>query len=104
MEIKPHRFTYYQDEDILFEYEVAEGCILLHCIMHSWKPSILRRGYSIFAKFKQDCKDVGISTFRTLSPNPKFAHVFGGKTLTSFAYNGIEYEEVVWELLKEPLH
>ena len=93
--------TYYSNQDFKFEIEQLRDEIFLHCEVYNWKPSALRLGYSVFHTLLEECKTKGIEKVFTITPNPKFAKLFGGETVNSFSNNDIDYEVIVWEL-KQP--
>lgn len=92
------RNTYYKDSDFTLEYEVYEGTLLLHCEVNNWTPSVLRRGYSIFADLVENAIKKGYDKLMTVTPNPHFAKMFNGETVRVVYYLGKEYEVIEWDL------
>lgn len=90
--------TYSETEDYLFRIEYVEDSILLHCEVYNWKPSVLRRGYSVIASLMNEKGKEGYVRLFTVTPNPKFAKLFGGMCINKFYHEGIHYEVVVWDL------
>lgn len=88
----------YQDENILFSFNVYDGKLLIHCEMKDFKLSVLRRSWKIFGAFMNECVDKGIKEFYTVTPNPKFAEIFGGIFSHKMIYENKEYEVYKWEL------
>lgn len=88
----------YKDEDFTVEWEEMEDCLFLHCEVAYWKLSAFRRMYKVFAELKELAVQRGYSSLSTITPNPRFAKLFGGETVNSFIKEGIEYEVVVWVL------
>lgn len=96
------RKVYYKDDNFTLEYEIYNGDMLLHCQYDHWSPSALRRGYSVFADLMKNAYLKGYDRLMTVTPNPKFAKLFGGDTVEVIAYGGIEYEVIVWDLKQQP--
>lgn len=88
----------YKDNDFIVEWEESEGALLLHCEVVYWKLSSLRRMYKVFAELQDIAKQKGYSLLSTITPNPRFAKLFGGETVDSFTREGVEYEVVIWDL------
>lgn len=90
------KMIYYKNNDFIFEYERLGNIVGLHCQVFTWKPSVLRFGYSVFKTFLEFCKSEGVVRIVTITPNPRFAKLFGGVTTKQFLKNNIEYEVVEW--------
>lgn len=88
----------YKDEDFTVEWEEMEDCLFLHCEVKYWKLSAFRRMYKVFAELQDVARQKGFSSLATITPNPRFAKLFGGETVSTLTKEGIEYEVVVWEL------
>lgn len=98
MEIQSHRYSYYKDEDICFEYEVDGLALCMHCTVFRFTPSVMKLLYSLFATFKSEAAGEGISKIYTITPNPRFASMFGGASLHAFTHEGVGYEVIQWIL------
>lgn len=90
---------FYKDSDVCFEYEVEGKDLLLHCEVVRWSPSILKKSYTVFGDFLNTMRKAGFERACTITPNPKFAKVFGGKEVATYEHEGKEYEVVIWELV-----
>ena len=91
-----NKIVIYSDNDVEFSFEDAgDGIALLHCTANTISPSKLKLWYSVFANAKQIMKDYGFNRFMTVSPNPKFCEMFGGKYFEDF---GTTHKVYVWEL------
>lgn len=89
------RNIFYRDDSFSFEYTVDEsGNPVLHCDVFEWKLSTLKKMYKEFASFLQLFKG---KTIYTISPNPKFVSLFGGRTVSVLTVDGKEYEVIVWD-------
>ncbi len=95
------RRTFYQDNDFIIEIEDYLGALVLHCEVSNWKPSVLRKGYSIFAKLEQYAIDNGYSKMLSVSPNPKFCKLVGGVSMSEIVYENKKYEVMIWELQQQ---
>lgn len=80
------------------EIEDTTEFLLLHCNVGVWKLSVLKDMYSCFSRLERYAKDVGYKHLMTITPNPKFARLFGGNILNKFSYEEKQYETIVWEL------
>lgn len=98
METLLPKTVYYQTDDFIFAYDRLYNTVGLHCEVYTWKPSILRFGYSVFKTFLEDCKLNGVTRVVSVTPNPRFAKLFGGTTVKQLIVNGEEQEVIEWEL------
>jgi hypothetical protein len=104
METQLPKFTYYKDEDFILEYQVFERQMNLHCIVNNWNKTSLRKGYSVFKTLQEEARDTGvIDNLFTITPNPKFAKLFGGEKVSEINYNDIKHEVIVWVLKPQQL-
>jgi hypothetical protein len=90
--------TAYEDENYRLEVELVGDIAVLHCSVITWKPSVLRNMYFVFAMLQKTLKEKGYVKMSTISPNPKFAKLFGGETVNTLVHNDIEYEVITWDL------
>jgi hypothetical protein len=98
METQLPKIIYYQDDDFLLEVQQYEGQINLHCTVSNWTPSSLRRGYRVFASLIDEATSLGFDRLLTITPNPKFAKLFGGTVISELDYNNIKHEVIIWVL------
>lgn len=103
METQLPKQVYYQDSTFVLETQFCENNLFIHCEVKTWKPSSLRRGYSVFKSLLSESEQAGISKVVTITPNPKFAKLFGGTTIFEIDYNNIKHEVIVWDLKHKPL-
>lgn len=96
------RKRYYEDPNFFLHYEETEKGLLLHCEATHYSPSVFKQMLKVFARFLNECQENGLERVFTVSPNPKFVKLFGGETVNSFYYEGIYYEEIVWDLKQQP--
>jgi hypothetical protein len=92
------RQVFYKDEDASFEYEVSGSEVLVHCDVNKWTPSVIKKGYRVLGDFMNTMRKQGLDTMVTITPNPKFAKLFGGRSISHIIYEEKEYEVVVWGL------
>ena len=57
--METQRFEFDRNDSYLFEYSFKHGAIFLHCTVYSWKPSVLKKMYSTFAKFTDEAMKMG---------------------------------------------
>lgn len=87
----------YEDEDVLFEYEAMGEDLLLHCEIKQWSHSKFKNMIKVFASFMNQAESLGYKKVFTVTPNPNFAKLFGGRKTNSFEYEGKYYEVVLWD-------
>lgn len=93
------RKLYYEDEDFRLEYAEMYDEVFLHCIVHNWKLSSLKRGYRIFGQFLNEMTEKAIPRVVTVTPNPKFAQLLGGQFVQMATDDkGESYEVYQWVL------
>lgn len=92
------RNSYYKDDNFSLEYEVFNGCLLLHCEVKTWNASVLRRCYSVFSDLQKNAFLKGYEKLITVTPNPKFAKLFNGTMVNEVEYGGEKYEVIEWDL------
>lgn len=95
------RQPFYKNDDFLIEVEALGDTVYLHCLVDNWKPSVLKHLYEVFAIMQGMFESAGYERMATITPNPKFAKLFGGKTVREFEINNKPCEVIVWEL-KQP--
>lgn len=93
METGSHKIVFYSDSDFSFLLSEYDNNTFLHCEVNKWSLSVLKRMYKEFARF---CNTVE-SDFYTVTPNPKFAKLFGGKCLGCVTQDEITYEVIKWD-------
>ncbi len=99
METQSHKNIYFEDEFFRLEYEVADDILNLHCIVRRSTPRAFRNMYNVFGRLLEEAKEKGFKQLMTVTPNPKFAQLFGGTQLcTLISDMGKEYEVYVWDL------
>ena len=89
---------YYEDEHLTLELERHGHQIYLHVQARKWSPSIAKHAYSVLHSLFEDMKDSGYQEAWSITPNPKFAKMFGAYTFTKFQYENKQYEVVKWDL------
>ncbi len=97
METQLPKTTYYKDDDFILELQWHEGQIFLHCEVSNWKLSSLKRMYSVFKSLLTEVKNLEVDRLITITPNPKFAKLFGGTVISDFEYENTNYEVIIWE-------
>jgi hypothetical protein len=98
MEIDSSRIIFFSDKTFTFEYSEFGGLLFIHCNVSSWKLSVLKRMYKVFGEFVNTIS----GEFYTITPNPRFAKLFGGEVVRTATLNGIKYEVIKWELIQSP--
>jgi hypothetical protein len=98
MEMQSLKEVFFQNEDYTLEIEKLDNAVGLHCIVHNWSLSSLKHGYRKVAELMNILQEQGYDYMFTITPNPKFAKLFGGETKHKLTYNNEEYEVVIWEL------
>ena len=88
----------------LVDVEIVENSMLLHCKVAGFSPSVLRALYKVFAQLEDVATRSGLDKMFTITPNKKFASLFGGTSVGVFRINGVEYEEIQWVLKRQTSH
>lgn len=92
------RYTLYQDDSCKLEAEVVSRVAYLHCEVTNWKLSTARKLYSALKTFLDSCEERDIVQVYTITPNPRFAEMYGGRFCGYVTYQGKEYEVFKWAL------
>lgn len=92
------RHVAYKDEDFQIDVQPVNDVVHLHCYVFNWKPSVLKKIYSVFTYLKELFSVSGYAYMATITPNPKFAKLFGGEVIDEKMINGKYHEVIVWEL------
>lgn len=90
--------TYYEDENFVLSYEMDDSLVVVHCDVTDFKLSALKKGYEVFANFMNFVECHGINVIATITPNPKFAKLLGGRWVSTLIHEEKEYEVLVWDL------
>lgn len=88
----------YKDEDFQVDVQAVNDVVHLHCYVSVWKPSVLKKMYHVFAYLKELFSISGYAYMATITPNPKFAKLFGGDVIDEKLINDKKHEVIVWEL------
>lgn len=99
METQQHKMVVHSDDDFLFEVEANSEGLFLHCEVFNWKPSVLKKTYQVFGEFLNGAQQAGISKIYTVTPNPKFAKLYGGQVVNRGYIDNVLHEVIVWENL-----
>lgn len=99
MRTQLHRTVYYKDENFTFEFERINEYVLIHCECWNWKVSVAKKMYEVFHTFLEEIKQTEETIkVMTISPNPKFCMMFGGKAISTIVdFKGNNHEVIVWE-------
>lgn len=88
------RFKYIENEKYLFEVEFYQGTPFIHLHVYKWSPSVLRELYSAVKSLKEILRRLGCTKAKAITPNPKFAKLFGGECVDYF----MNSEVIEWDL------
>lgn len=97
MEMQSRKKVFFENKDYILEYQEIDGSIVLHCIVYNWTVSALKHGYRKFAELLDEAEAKGYRCAYTITPNPKFAKLFGGRVVNTLLYQNKKYEVIVWE-------
>lgn len=92
------KYTVHEDVNCLFQVELVDDWLLMHVEVKQWSVKIFKEMINIFADFENKMYKLGYSKLATVTPNPKFAKMFGGSTVKQFTVQGQQVEAIVWEL------
>jgi hypothetical protein len=97
METNSPRITFYKDNDFHFEYEIADNVIGLHAKVNRISHNKLKDWYSILNTFLYRVREAGEYQIFSVSPNPKFCELMGGRYVKSIiGPDGKQYEVYQW--------
>lgn len=95
----PNFMSIVDDEDFTFKLEDAGLKVAnMHCTVYKWSPRVLRKCVTAFGKAMNLLALDGFKKVITVTPNPKFAYMFGGTFTDSILYEGKYYEVIEWDL------
>jgi len=90
--------VYYEGEDFKLSITVVNNEVFLHCLVYDWKLSSLRKGFKIFGRMMKELKENGFNEIYSISPNPKFCEMMGGRSIGILEKEGLTYEVFKWDL------
>lgn len=91
---------YYSDDDLTIKIEPFGKGVMFHMEVHNWKLSVLKKSYPIVARLFEDMAKLGFIRGATITPNPKFAKLYGGTTTHILVTEDQQRLEVItWELV-----
>jgi hypothetical protein len=85
---------YYEDSSFVLNIEIEKDFVILHCDVMVWKLSTLKKIYAVFSQILLDFKTYKVIA---VTPNPRFAKLFGGRTVTYMEYEGKTMEIIQWQ-------
>lgn len=89
----------YETEDFIVYTEEEYGQVHIHCLVYNWKLSVLKNLYLVFGEVMNILKNNGVTELYSVTPNPKFAKMFGGSSEASVVLEGgVIREVIVWRL------
>lgn len=100
METQSLKEVFFENDDYTLETEPFNNMLVLHCTVRNWTASSLRHGYNKLGELMNKASDSGYDQLITITPNPKFAKLFGGEVIDKFSRNNEKYEVVRWDLIQ----
>lgn len=94
------RNMFYKDDDFNVETQIHGDCVFLHVHVDVWSLSVIKRMYRVYAELEDTCVKAGFSRMATITPNPKFVKLFGGRTIETLTINNEHMEVIVWDLIR----
>ena len=88
------RVEFSSTKDYLIEVQEIQGQFHVHCIVHNWNKSVLKKLYQELHFVKLMAKNMGHDKMYSVSPNPKFCELLCGRSIGT--QDG--YEVMVWDL------
>lgn len=92
------RELFYEDETFKLEYIFKYDEVFIHCIVTDWKLSSFKKGLQVFGQLMNFLDGKGFKRILTVTPNPRFARLLGGKFIEKRIHEGKEYEVYQWVL------
>lgn len=89
----------FEDEDVRFDVEEAEGFLFLHCEVFNYNRQVKAKVQELFESITDACIYFGWSALHAYTPNPKFAKMFGDpRVIDEVVVDGQNLEVLRWEL------
>ena len=96
----PKRFVVCDTDDFYITVQPVNDVAHIHILVYRWAPSVLKTLYSVFNEMKVALKNKGYVYMATISPNPKFAKLFGGEVIEEKVIDDVYHEAIVWGLIQ----
>ena len=96
----PKRFVVCDTDDFYITVQPVNDVAHIHILVYRWAPSVLKALYVVFGEMRDALRDKGYVYMVTISPNPKFAKLFGGEVIEEKVVDNIYHEVIVWDLIR----
>ena len=90
--------NFYRDESMQASFEIWEGRAFLHCNVYKWNAKTLRTCYRVLGQMLDKFTEMNLEAAYTISPNPKFCELMGGRYCSDIMYEDKPYGVYKWEL------
>ena len=101
MSMEIQTFKGYECADFSLRLEsVDNDDLYMHVEAKRWTPSVLKEMYRVFAGVCMEAQGLGYKRMCTVTPNPKFASLFGLREINSLDYGNKHYKVMVWDLIQ----
>lgn len=94
----PKKILAYSDENSGVYLQPIGNVVHIHCYVTKWTHSQLKKLYNVFNDIVVFTEARGFEFLVTVTPNPKFARLFGGEVINELTINGEPHEVIIWEL------
>lgn len=94
----PKKVLAYSDENSSVYLQPVGDVVHIHCYVVKWTHSQLKKLYNVFNDIVAFVEAMGFKFLVTVTPNPKFARLFGGEVVDELIINGEPHEVIIWEL------
>lgn len=92
------RKVFYRDDNFSLEYERLLSKVVVHLSVENFSHSVMRKIYREAVRFESEMWNQGVEEIVTFTPNPTFARMLVGEKRSELEYEGVIYEEFVWDL------
>lgn len=92
------KYTFLDFGDAVLEYEIVGDVLVLHANVRNWTHNSFKLMKGVFDLFIADAIEQGYRKMVTVTPNPKFAKLFGGEVFDHMVINDQYVEVIKWEL------
>ena len=98
METPCKRICFYSDKNSSLSYDLEDGFIVLHSEIKTWSLSVFKQCLRVLNSLFTEMREKQIYNVIAITPTPEFSKLFGGTSVSSFVFEGKEYEVVIWDL------
>ena len=89
---------YYEDEGFTFLIQQFNDRLVMHCEVHTWKLSVLKKIYEVFHTLQMEARALGIMSLVAITQNSRFTSLFNGVEVETIVVQDKEFKVIKWDL------